>query len=70
MSQTTRNNPLSMRLSDLERVNGVANVSFTTKDQALENFQNSMSSTDIVDQLDGTNPLPASILVELSDPPG
>ena len=55
-------------VSDLERVAGVANVSFTTKDQALENFQNSMSSTDIVDQLDGTNPLPASIEIELSDP--
>lgn len=55
-------------MSKLSGMQGVANVSFTTKDQALENFQNSMSSTDIVDQLDGTNPLPASIDVELSDP--
>lgn len=55
-------------MKKLSGMQGVANVSFTTKEQALENFQNSMSSTDIVDQLDGTNPLPASIDVELSDP--
>lgn len=55
-------------MKDLEGTAGVARVGFTTKEQALENFQNSMSSTDIVDQLDGTNPLPASIDIELSDP--
>ena len=47
---------------------GVQSVGFTTKDQALENFRNSMSSSEIVEQLDGMNPLPASIDVELSDP--
>lgn len=47
----------------------VAGVSFTTKAQALENFRNSMTSNpEIIDQLDGQNPLPASINVELSDP--
>ncbi len=55
-------------MEGLENTAGVASVGFTTKEQALENFQNSMSSTDIVDQLDGTNPLPASIDIELSDP--
>lgn len=46
----------------------VATVSFTTKDQAMENFKNSMTSNpDIIDGLDGTNPLPASINVELTD---
>ncbi len=55
-------------MKKLEGTQGVASVGFTTKDQALENFQNSMSSTDIVDQLDGTNPLPASIDIELADP--
>lgn len=46
----------------------VKSVSFTTKDQALENFKNSMTSNpDIIDQLDGSNPLPASINVELND---
>lgn len=55
-------------MDKLENTQGVASVGFTTKDQALQNFQNSMSSTDIVDQLDGTNPLPASIDIELSDP--
>lgn len=48
---------------------GVGNVSFTTKEQALENFRSSMTSNpEIVDQLDGQNPLPASIDVELSNP--
>lgn len=52
----------------IEGMDGVASVSFTTKDQALENFTESMSSNEIVDQLDGQNPLPASIDVELSNP--
>lgn len=51
----------------IKSLNGVASVSFTTKEQALENFRET-SSSDIVDSLDGLNPLPASIDVELSDP--
>ena len=56
-------------LSDYIRgLNGVSSVGFTTKDQALENFKNSMTSNpEIVNQLDGQNPLPASIDVELSE---
>lgn len=46
---------------------GVASVSFTTKEQALENFSES-NSTGIIEALDGQNPLPASIDVELADP--
>lgn len=53
---------------DIRSMEGVANVSFTTKEQALENFRNSMTSNpEIVDQLDGQNPLPASIDIELTD---
>ncbi len=48
-------------------MDNVASVGFTTKEQALENFQTSNNS-DIIDSLDGTNPLPASIDIELSDP--
>ena len=48
-------------------IDGVASVDFTTKDQALENFK-ATSDSDIIDALDGQNPLPASIEVELSDP--
>ncbi len=49
-------------------LNGVASVTFTTKDQALEKFKNSMTSNpEIVNQLDGQNPLPASIDVELAE---
>ncbi len=60
--------------SDIQKVmdqvktyNGVESVSFTTKDQALENFRKSTSNPEIVDQLDGQNPLPASIDVQLDD---
>ncbi len=53
-------------MSWLSSQEGVASVGFTTKEQALENFQS--TSSDIVDALDGSNPLPASIDVELSDP--
>ena len=53
--------------SYIRGLDGVASVGFTTKEQALENFR-STSTTDIIDALDGQNPLPASIDVELSDP--
>lgn len=55
-------------MNKIRNFEGVASVSFTTKDQAMEDFKNSMTSNpDIIDGLDGTNPLPASINVELSD---
>ena len=53
--------------SDIKSMSSVANVTYTDKDQALENFKAS-SSSDIAESLDGQNPLPASIDVELSDP--
>lgn len=53
----------------IEDIEDVESVSFTTKEQALENFKEDMTSNpEIIDQLDGTNPLPASIDVELRDP--
>jgi cell division transport system permease protein len=54
----------------LKAMEGVSEVGFTTKEQALINFKETMSSSpEIVDQLnDENNPLPASIEVELSDP--
>lgn len=56
-------------ISGVRAMEGVQSVSFTTKDQALENFRNSMTSNpEIIEQLGGVNPLPASIDVELSDP--
>ena len=51
----------------IKGLDGVSSVSFTTKDQALEEFKAMSSNADIVDELGG-NPLPASINVELSDP--
>ena len=55
-------------MSSVQSWSEVASVGFTTKDQALENFEKSMGSSEIVAQLDGQNPLPASIDIELSDP--
>ena len=53
-------------MNSIKGIEGVASVSFTTKDQALENFRNSMTSNpDVLDQLDGTNPLPASLISQL-----
>ena len=51
----------------IKGLDGVSNVTFTTKEQALEDFRNMSSNADIVDELGG-NPLPASINVALSDP--
>ncbi len=45
----------------------VKSVNFTTKEQALENFKNTMSqSPEVVENLEG-NPLPASLDIELKD---
>lgn len=55
-------------MRSIEGMDGVESVTFTTKDQALENFTTSMTSNpDIVAQLDGQNPLPASIDVQLAE---
>lgn len=54
-------------ISTIEGMDGVATVSFTTKDEALESFRNSTSNPEIVEQLDGQNPLPASIDVDLDE---
>lgn len=51
----------------IEGLDGVASVGFTNKDQAVERFRE-ISTSDIIDTLDGQNPLPRSIDVELSDP--
>ena len=60
---------ISMLEDYIKSLDYVSEVSFTTKDQALQRFTSSDSmSPSIMAQLDGENPLPASIDVELSDP--
>lgn len=54
----------------IEGLDGVESVGYTSKDQALENFRESMSSSpEIIDQISGDNdnPLPASLDVQLVD---
>lgn len=65
----TNESSISELKSNIEKDNRVKEVSFTTKDMALEKFRNSMaSSPEIIDQLDGSNPLPASLDIELKNP--
>lgn len=55
--------------SYLEGMDEVQSVTWVSKEQALEDFANSNSTNpQIVEQLDGTNPLPASFRVKLDDP--
>jgi cell division transport system permease protein len=55
-------------MTELRSNDLVSTVSFTDKDQALDNFKNSLTTnTDIIDALDGDNPLPASIDVQLNN---
>ncbi len=59
---------IQKEMNYIKSLEGVESVSFTTKEQALENFSKSMvSNPEIIEQLDGTNPLPASIDVQLSE---
>lgn len=68
VSDDASQNDINKVMSDIRGMEGVSSVSFTTKDQALENFRTTVSDPGIIEQLDGVNPLPASIDVELSDP--
>ncbi|MBQ6585823.1 MAG: ABC transporter permease, partial [Coriobacteriales bacterium] len=46
----------------------VSNVKYTSKEEALEKFTTTMTSNpEIIEQLDGTNPLPASLDIDLVD---
>ncbi len=51
--------------------NNVESVTYKDKDQALEEYRTSMSNrnaADAVAALDGENPLPASLVIKLTDP--
>lgn len=53
----------------IKNYDSVQDVSYVTKVQALERFKNSMSSSpEIIAQLEGQNPLPASLEVQLERP--
>ena len=54
--------------ADIEAIDDVKGTTWISKEQALEDFSNSGSTNpEIIAQLDGANPLPASIRVELYD---
>lgn len=57
-------------MNELRGTDGVKGVSFTTKDQAWEDYRKSMgeeSADKALAALDGVNPLPASIVVTMND---
>ena len=65
----TEESQINSLKNTIEGNDKVKEVTFTTKDDALEKFRNSMSSSpEIIEQLDGSNPLPASLDVELNNP--
>ena len=57
-----------------QKINGwdfVDDVTYKSKEEALESYREKMSdknANDVVAALDGTNPLPASLVITLSDP--
>ena len=57
--------------SEIEGWDNVESVTYKSKDQALEEYRTSMSNrnaSDAVAALDGENPLPASLVITLTDP--
>lgn len=68
LSDDVSDSQVSSLTSEIKGIDGVSGVSYVSKDQALENFRAVSSNPEIVDQLDGANPLPASLTIELSDP--
>ncbi len=68
ISDDATDSQVSALTSEIKSMSGVSSVSYTSKDQALEDFRAMSSNPEIVDQLDGTNPLPASLSIELTDP--
>ena len=55
--------------SYIEGLPDVKSVSYTSKDQALQNFKESTSSSmDYVEQMGDNNPIPASFTIELTEP--
>lgn len=68
LSDDASDSQVSSLTSEIKAIDGVSGVSYVSKDQALENFRAMSSNPEIVDQLDGANPLPASLTIELSDP--
>ena len=56
---------------EVESWDGVDTVTYKSKEEALEEYRSSMSNrnaSDAVAALDGENPLPASLVITLSDP--
>ena len=57
--------------SIIEGWDNVESVTYKSKDEALEDYKTSMSNRDAADAvtaLDGENPLPASLVIKLTDP--
>ena len=68
VSDDARQSDIQEVMDYVEGLDYVASVNFTSKEQALENFtSSSATNAEYIAQLDGENPLPASIDIELTD---
>ncbi len=54
--------------NQIKRISGVDTVALTTKEQALWDFQDSMGTTSLLEDLGGINPFPDKITVVATDP--
>ena len=69
LSDNASDDQVQRLTSYIKTLDGVDTVGFTSKAEALQKFRDSMTSNpEIVDQLDGQNPLPASLDIQLTDP--
>ena len=63
-------NTVQQLQSDMKSWEGVADVTYKTKEEALEDYRSTMvaaNAEDAVAALDGRNPIPASLVVKLTD---
>lgn len=54
--------------NEIKGISGVSTVTFTSKEQAIVDFQKSLRITSLLEDLDGVNPLPDKITIVANNP--
>ena len=71
LSDTADQTAVDKLQAKIEGWDNVESVTYKSKDEALEEYRNTMSNrnaADAVAALDGENPIPASLVIKLTDP--
>lgn len=71
LSDDAADDAVEAYMEEIESWDNVESVTYKSKDEALEEFRSSMSNSnaaDAITALDGENPLPASIVIQVVDP--